>query len=257
MKRKGFTLAEIIITLSIVGIVAAYTIPLLVNIYQKQIYVAQLKHSYSTIQEFFKQYLADQGVMELGQTPLFDGNTWNSDTRQSYFDNVVHKYFKVFKACKALASPVDLSCMIKESYLDNSSKSNFFTFGDYGFCTIDKTCFSIILQDSCQPDYSHIGNMKTFCGFIRIDTNGAAPPNIYGRDFWNYFDLGHDGRLYPSYGIEYAKYNDGVNWATGSYYWQGTQAPTACGTLGSTNLINVRGFGCLARIIEEGWEMNY
>lgn len=258
MERKGFTLAEVLITLGIVGIVAAYTIPLLINSYQNQVYVYQLKSSFSTIQQFIKQYLADQGTTELRNTPLYDGTNWLSNAKQSQVDSIVRQYFKVVKACKAYPnSPRDTSCDMVEKYLGLASTSTLGN-GAYNFCTVDGVCFFMSLQTSCNPDYSKIGNMKANCGSVSIDTNGANLPNTYGRDAWASFAIGHDGTLFPLTGIEFAKYQEGINWETGTAYWQSPMvAPGFCGTLGSSNLTNVRGDSCAARVMENGWVMDY
>ena len=45
-KRSAFTLAEVLITLGIIGVVAAVTIPALVTTYQKRATESQLKKAY-------------------------------------------------------------------------------------------------------------------------------------------------------------------------------------------------------------------
>jgi prepilin-type N-terminal cleavage/methylation domain-containing protein len=47
IEKKGFTLAEILITLAIIGVVAALTLPVLVKKYQKHQMIVQLKKAYS------------------------------------------------------------------------------------------------------------------------------------------------------------------------------------------------------------------
>ena len=47
MNKKGFTLAEVLITFGIIGVVAAITMPMLITHYQKQATVNQLKKAYS------------------------------------------------------------------------------------------------------------------------------------------------------------------------------------------------------------------
>ncbi len=49
MKRFAFTLAEVLITLGIIGIIAALTIPGLIAGWQKKVVVNKLKHSYSVL----------------------------------------------------------------------------------------------------------------------------------------------------------------------------------------------------------------
>ena len=47
--RLGFTLAEVLITLGIIGVVAALTMPVLVANYSKKADVAKLKKAYTVI----------------------------------------------------------------------------------------------------------------------------------------------------------------------------------------------------------------
>ena len=47
--KKGFTLAEVLITLGIIGIVAALTLPSLVSNYRKKVTAAKLKQTYSIL----------------------------------------------------------------------------------------------------------------------------------------------------------------------------------------------------------------
>jgi len=58
-KRIAFTLAEVLITLGIIGVVAALTIPGLINNYKAARLHSQFLKSYSTVQQAFKQMEAD------------------------------------------------------------------------------------------------------------------------------------------------------------------------------------------------------
>ena len=51
---SGFTLAEVLITLGIIGVVAALTMPALITNYQKQQTINTLKKSYSILQQAIK-----------------------------------------------------------------------------------------------------------------------------------------------------------------------------------------------------------
>ena len=48
--KKAFTLAEVLITLGIIGVVVAMTMPTLINNYQKKLAVTRLKHFSSMMQ---------------------------------------------------------------------------------------------------------------------------------------------------------------------------------------------------------------
>ena len=60
-KSKAFTLAEVLITLAIIGVVAALTIPALVQSYKKAVVGAKLAKFYSTINEAIARSEIDNG----------------------------------------------------------------------------------------------------------------------------------------------------------------------------------------------------
>ena len=63
-KTAAFTLAEVLITLAIIGIVAALTIPSLVQSYKERQYVSQLKKTYSVLQNAFQMAIAEHGTLD-------------------------------------------------------------------------------------------------------------------------------------------------------------------------------------------------
>ncbi len=65
MQKKGFTLAEILITLAIIGVVAVLTIPTVVRNYQKTQTVTQLKKVYSALSNTTNFAIADYGRLPL------------------------------------------------------------------------------------------------------------------------------------------------------------------------------------------------
>jgi len=61
VKRIAFTLAEILITLAVIGIVAVLTIPTLVNKYQERVRVTQLKKVYNNLQQAYQLATIEHG----------------------------------------------------------------------------------------------------------------------------------------------------------------------------------------------------
>ena len=59
--KKGFTLAEVLITLGIIGVVAAMTIPTLMTKYAKQRTETQLVKFYSMMNQTLRMSVADNG----------------------------------------------------------------------------------------------------------------------------------------------------------------------------------------------------
>ena len=60
--RKGFTLAEVLITLGVIGIVAAMTLPGIFNKAEKMILKNQFKKSYSVLENALMRIYADNGT---------------------------------------------------------------------------------------------------------------------------------------------------------------------------------------------------
>lgn len=67
--KFGFTLAEVLITLGIIGVVAAMTIPVLMTNFMKNKTETQLKTFYSKINQTVKMSIADNGDPEGWVTP--------------------------------------------------------------------------------------------------------------------------------------------------------------------------------------------
>lgn len=59
--KKGFTLAEVLITLGIIGIIAAITLPSLIGHYKQKVLQEQFKTAYSLLQQAYLKIQADWG----------------------------------------------------------------------------------------------------------------------------------------------------------------------------------------------------
>lgn len=78
-KEPAFTLAEVLITLGIIGVVAALTIPTLITNYKARKLHTQFLKSYSTIQQAYKLMQNDDVSM--------DPTTYNTETYYKTFIN--------------------------------------------------------------------------------------------------------------------------------------------------------------------------
>ena len=70
MKKFGFTLAEVLITLGIIGVVSALTMPNLIANYQKKVWVTQLKKDVNFLANNIKLLFANEGVDNLCDTDI-------------------------------------------------------------------------------------------------------------------------------------------------------------------------------------------
>ena len=105
MKIKSFTLAEVLITLGIIGIVAAMTLPIVIGNYKKQVVSSRLKKFYSIMNQAILMSENDNESIEYwdfyeGKYNNDDGNyDYNLGGESSYkfFNRYLAKYIKFFK----------------------------------------------------------------------------------------------------------------------------------------------------------------
>ncbi len=81
-KKNAFTLAEVLITLGIIGVVAAMTLPTLVQKHQKKVIATRLKQTYSQLYQALNMAQADYGDMK------------NWDVNDNYGTSKVYKWQK-------------------------------------------------------------------------------------------------------------------------------------------------------------------
>ncbi len=268
-KLIAFTLAEVLITLAIIGVVAALTIPTVIINYQKKMYVTQLKKVYNNLTNGFKTIMADDGVTELTNTTLWSKMSSNdvrtsdiSQPKNADFKNEFSKIFKVAAIYGEENIPEEYNPEYKTlngdegvslgsaMYLADGTMLNFSLYKnkDVVYCGSSKPCSSL-------KEFQETMNTKTKLyndvGNIFIDVNGVKGPNVIGRDLFQ-FIVGNDGMLYPYGGADYAIYEscEYDNLESCDSYWKNEGGEMACDK-GSY------GLGCAGRIMEEGWEMKY
>lgn len=168
MRTKGFTLAEVLITLSIIGIIAAITLSSLVNSYKKQQTIAQLKKVYTNLNQALKLAESEYGPYEYWEIPAINSNV------KSYYNKYWYPYFKILKSCENYSQ-----CNYTSNqpwYYPNGSKSTL-TFNSQilriPFLLTDGTLISISIAG---------GDILTKESQIYIDLNGSKLPNKYGID---------------------------------------------------------------------------
>ena len=86
IRRVAFTLAEVLITLAIIGIVAAMTIPTLVANYQRK--------AWNTSAQVFERKL-EEALRQMNTQQVLAGYRSTAD-----FVNALGKYFKINKVCQ-------------------------------------------------------------------------------------------------------------------------------------------------------------
>ena len=191
----AFSLAEILITLAVIGIIAILTIPTIINKYQEK--------SFNTSASLFEAKLAESlKIMNTQQVLAGHNSTEN-------FINEFSKHNKIIKFCTKTNMHECFSHKIQWGESDDSiielsdikTSKNFgwenwntsilgilFTNGTNALISYNPSCIQnpfsnqIITTTSSISGNSAGVNMNTNCLAVLYDTNGAKNPNIGGKD---------------------------------------------------------------------------
>ncbi len=175
--KKAFTLSEVLITLTVIGIISLMVLPNLITNYENKSYVAQLLTTYNLISNASNQLLTKERVNNLANTSL-------SDSPKEFLT----KYFNITNDCGE--SPTNC---FNASYrsLDGSKTENM-TVSD-SYCVTIATGAAICMSKMTYDTASAKGFSK-----IIIDVNGLEHPNMGGRDLFG-FNLYTDGKIGSDY----------------------------------------------------------
>lgn len=215
--RKAFTLAETLITLAIIGVVAAISIPSLMNKTQDQELKSAWKKQYSTLANAFNLILNENG-----------GNIKGLCSDDACLLNLFKDKLIVQKSCptNSLAN-----CYIPYNKVQNSAGGSSDMFRNSGMILSDGSYLAFIVRDS-DCNYSYNSGLKN-CGNISIDVNGKKPPNIQGKDIFRVFI--DENKIWPAGIQDDEVYLDGANHGCGA------ASPDA----------NFAGLGCSAKYLYE------
>lgn len=85
-KKTAFTLAEVLVTIGIIGIVSAITMPTLISNHQNKVFATSIQKIYSDINQAITRLMSDKQTENLLEAGL---------RGQSEVDSFVEKYFKI------------------------------------------------------------------------------------------------------------------------------------------------------------------
>ena len=232
-RKAAFTMAEVLITLGIIGIVAAMTLPSLITNYQKKVIVTQLKRTYTVLSQAVERSIADYGDPSgWGLEGYF--KTQNTQENQQYIiENFTRTYIVPYLA-KLQKSEwgafKDFGyTKIQES---ESSRMNYLTRKGYMLALNDGTIMQVSLstQNYGGPDEDDRDD-RLMDVIIIADVNGKRGPNTAGKDLF-LFKIGTQTGKFEFFG----------------YNWQNTREDV-------WNNCKINQLSCGKLIIMDGWEM--
>lgn len=226
MKKQGFTMAEVLITMGVIGVVAAMTLPSVINNSRNKQLEACLKRSYSVISQALDMYQA-----EIGEKVTSENIGYRN------LKPILMKYIQTAQDCDwgyagsgAAADITNKACIRNYS----NASENDTTYKNYtGTNSINLAYFDdgqFVMNDG---SLVLIENAKPADLYISIDVNGYNKnPNRLGQDLFM-FQIDKKGALLPM-GVE------------GSTYYSKTS--NYC-SLTSTDLLN--GAGCTYKALTD------
>lgn len=233
MKKYAFTLAEVLITLGIIGVVAAMTMPVLIANYQKQVTVDRLKKSFSVISNAFVTSQYENGDM----------NTWGMDNIGSVsdgYENVIPAFLKNY-IIKYLNVSIDcgLSCKLQTDVKRYRLNGKDWPWDDSFY-------YVVYLNDGTIVSFMIDNNTKVWSVVrIFVDINGNQKPNTAGKDIFT-FRLETDGdNAINMSGITQVKLNKNRNTLLGT-----------CRECCSKNAGDYAGDFCSGLIQYDGWKIS-
>ncbi len=238
LNEAAFTLAEVLITLAVIGIVAAMTIPTLISNYQEKVTVTKLKKVYSVLNQAYSMAIQENG--DPTQWGLSNAISVGGSPDDEDYEEKLSEYFK--NATKPLTYILPY---LKTDLVDNVI--------DYPRFSMDGTEFgyfkryavlpdgvyivlSTVISSNCSENFGNNLLLNNVCGEIGVDLNGVNPPNATGKDVFLFY--------YTKYGII----------PMGSKYQ--TRLRTFASDCNLSQKSNLNGYGCTAWVIENG-NMDY
>lgn len=184
LRRVAFTLAEVLITLGIIGVVAAMTIPTLMNNIQDNEFKTKMRKEYSVLSEAFQLLKTENG----GQ--IQDSfTTCSGEGDNSCMKNVFKSKFISVKDCDI--NNTASNCFPAQSsikYLNGTNANSWYINNDLqaALITNDGATFAFWLDSpACTSNYGP--GYTNECGWVTVDVNGIKPPNTWGRDIYLFF----------------------------------------------------------------------
>lgn len=187
MYLKAFTLAEILVTLLIVGVVAGVVVPSLVEDTQDAEFKTAFKKQYGIFDNIIRQLVVENQ----------DLSGICTDFNSTCFASLVKSDLSVFKSC--IAGQSAGNCFhryqtiknLNGNFLDSVTAGNspIYSNGNAGFILNDGTLVAVYYRYStpdCDLDCYYgttLGGNSV--GGITVDVNGWKPPNTLGKDIFS------------------------------------------------------------------------
>ena len=184
-KKRGFTLAEVLLVITIIGIIASYTVPSLLNSVQDKLYQTGFKKAYSNLSNIQMQMISDNGGSLKG---VFADQ-----------DQLLTKFESYLIYAKKCTWGADYGfCWAADAEFLNGLLMSDYEQDSMGFILNDGSFLRLILDNT---DCSNTnGTLGSICAKATIDINGFKGPNVVGKDIFWFWIRANDIKPFGSQG---------------------------------------------------------
>lgn len=174
MLKKAFTLAEVLITLMIIGVIAAITVPTLRGSADEKQLLAGLNKAYSVADNITRSLEIEHGPVRF----------WPLDDLSILMDKWYLPKMNIEKNCKnaggCFGANYSSSCLNGDAGHDFDTDDRFYTFK-----TADGICWSWVTTSKACDDFDEGRTyLANACGYFQIDVNCSKLPNVIGYDIF-------------------------------------------------------------------------
>lgn len=245
--KNAFTLAEVLITLGILGVVAALTLPMLVQNYKKQQTITSVQKAYTVVNQNLKlaivDYASPSSWIENGSNPTYN-------TTLKYFNKYIKPYYKIAKICTGETT-------FNSNYYQACGYSSYLTKRSGGWKNIDLLkqggnrvvfatpdgmvyffypygtfCTKLDTSTPDNPQYDCYAQTNGALS-IALDINGPKEPNTWGIDIFQ-FTLDQKKEIFMPAG--YKDTDEEIDKECNKSTYEG-------------------GITCTAKLVKDGWKM--
>ena len=173
--KNAFTLAEVLITIVIIGVVAALTLPNLISKTDDRENLVALKKVYSELTQ-----VKNQLDWEYGGT----FTTACDDFDDTCFRDLFATKMKVAKTCDD-AAPND--CQATSKFEDGSTISLNIDLNMAWPTLVTENGYSVKFRFHANGCATSELVQSGSCGWMQVDTNGKKRPNVFGKDVFTIY----------------------------------------------------------------------
>lgn len=178
----GFTLAEVLITLGVIGIVAAMVLPSVLVQNRERENTAKLKKIYSTMTQAYTRAVAERGTPD-----FWDLIGENDPTGADNIKQILSPYFTVKPG--GISGEIWLNTNTRK--LNNQAGPNIGAGEGVEYATfavVDGMSIAFTVEDKdCKGVFGDSKALQNVCATFIVDVNGSKQPNQFGFDIFQFY----------------------------------------------------------------------